>query len=136
MNGTEFIKTCTPSGGAPEETVKLDWEFVERATISVHFADGNTVRYTDSDLFDCLVGIRNEIEQYGLILCCNGSRRDCYPSRMSREMGGAQRLMLLRFGELPTIRSMVDIFESADASQIGTPEEQRIYYQEWLTSIM
>lgn len=113
----------------------LEWDFVETAVISVRLPGGEVVEASDSDLFDCLIRIRKQLERINLLLCCNGARRDCYPSRMSRDMGGAQRILKLEMGKVPSGRSMVDTFGEADPSHISTPEEQEGYYRAWLKSL-
>lgn len=94
-----------------------------------------TFSVTAGDLFDALILIRLETEKHGYLMLCNGARRDAYPSRASRQMGGGRRLYLFKNGMQAQRKDWVDIFEPAEYEQVETVAEQRVAYETWLTSL-
>ncbi|MFF9480364.1 hypothetical protein [Streptomyces sp. NPDC014733] len=135
MNGSERVKTIRISNGTPGPEALIEWSVEDVAHISVTLYDGHNVSSSAPDLFESLIDLRRDLAARDLLLCCNGARLDCYPSRMSREMGKAQKVLVLEKGKPPSARSMVDIFGEADGAKIGTPEEQESHYRDWLDSI-
>lgn len=91
--------------------------------------------YEGSDLFECLRSLRRELEKVGSRIICNGARIDCHPSRMSREMGGARNVYILRKGRQAAPDDVVDLFGDAPADRVGTVVEQETYYREWTASL-
>jgi hypothetical protein len=85
------------------------------------------------DLFECLMRIRERLEPEGYQLLCNGSRRDCWASGMSRDMSGGTRLYLLTLGRRAS-KDTVFIFDEAPPELVGTVKEQREFYERWLGS--
>jgi len=98
--------------------------------------DGYEVEYEGSDLFDCLVKARREWEKKGARILCNGSRRDVYPSGMSRQMSGGRKAYVLGIGERASSSCLVDIFEPAAPDMVATVDDQKVYYEQWIRSIM
>ena len=92
-------------------------------------------RFNGSDLFDCLIKLRSELDKLNIKLLCNGSRIDAHPSRMSRDMGGARKVYLLKIGQQGRLEDLVDIFDEASADKVSTVEEQNIYYRNWIKSL-
>jgi len=90
-------------------------------------------RFEGDDLFSALIALRRELEPSGGRLLCAGSRRDVYPSGMSRSMGSARQAYLIKLGEPATV--LVDIFDRADARDVGTIDEQSAYKTRWATSL-
>jgi hypothetical protein len=83
------------------------------------------------DLFDGLQQIRRRLEPQGWYPLCNGARIDCYPSGMSRDMGGARAVYELTIGKAGRF-PLVGLFERAPPEKVGTVAEQDSYYQRWL----
>ena len=90
---------------------------------------------TADDYFDCLLQIREIFEKTNMKILCNGARYDVYPSRMSRQMGKGIKAYAVTMGKQAMEDSLVDIFESADLVKIGTIQQQRDYYNDWLDSL-
>ena len=87
------------------------------------------------DYFDCLVQIRETFEKDGYKILCNGARYDVYPSQMSRQMGKGLKAYKLTIGKQATEKDLVDIFDPTDAARIGTVEQQKKYYDDWIKSL-
>ena len=122
-----------PDGALSEATIcystRPPWEVSLRAP----YLEGRTFRGTD--LFAALQSLRGELEGLGIIICCNGARKDAWPSSMSRDMHGAQRLYVLRKGEPGDLQSLVEIFDDASLDVVATVREQREFYDAWVDSM-
>lgn len=103
--------------------------------IESYCKDIKLTRYEGSDLFECLSKLRSQLDNIGIKLLCNGSRIDAYPSRMSRDMGGARKVYLLKLGQQGRLEDLVDIFDEAPVETIGTVSEQNRFYNKWLDSL-
>ena len=90
-------------------------------------AEGGT-RYdaTGQDLFDCLRQIRRQTDRAGILLCCNGARRNVRPSGLSSELGALGVYKLHRW-RAPLPGDLVDTFDYAAPRMIATVEEQEAY---------
>jgi len=87
-----------------------------------------------SDVFECLCRIRGRLDHEGVRLCCNGARRDVWPSGMGRDMGGGFRAYVLEIGRRASLADLVDIFDPAPIQSIATVDEQRRFSEKWLAS--
>lgn len=101
--------------------------------LTVNGGDFHERRFVGDDLFGALIALRQDLEQRGGKLLCAGARRDVYPSGMSRSMGGARQAYFIKLGEPATV--LVDIFDRADASDVGTIDEQSAYKARWAASL-
>lgn len=105
---------------------------VELQVYAKHFG---SMTFAGSDLFEALAALRLRLEQDQYLLLCNGARKDAYPSRMSREMGGGRKIYLLKQGVQGRREDLVDIFGAAAYDQVGTVAEQRSAYDAWIRSL-
>lgn len=87
------------------------------------------------DLFECMQGIRLELEKSNCLLLCNGARRDVYPSSMSRDMGGGFVAYAHSMGRSPERADIVKIVERAAADLVSTVAEQQDFYSRWTRSL-
>jgi hypothetical protein len=102
--------------------------------LEVEEPGGQRLRAEASDLFECLVKIRSDLERDGAKVLCNGARLDAYPSRMAREMGGGRKIYLMRMGEKARPEDLVNTFDEAPIEKIGSVADQRDYFLRWLQS--
>lgn len=86
------------------------------------------------DLFEALRALRAPLDRAGIRLCCNGARRDTWPSGMSRSMGGARKVYVNRPGRHARKEDLVPTLGEAPSETIGTVEEQAAAFQAWVTS--
>ncbi len=78
--------------------------------------------------FFALAKLRNKLESLNLVLLCNGSRKDVYPSGNT-----ASGTLAYVMKEGKPARELVDIFEPiANTKQVGTVVEQKNYRDSWL----
>jgi hypothetical protein len=94
------------------------------ARLRMKIADGEYWDFTADDFFKCLMNARLKLEAVGLLLCCQGARPDVFVSGMQQQMAlGRVGYVMVEKGEVP---QEVDIFASADPSEVVSVEEQRV----------
>jgi hypothetical protein len=112
---------------------------------SVRFAAGDTcivevkvdggleVRGDGPDLFEALAAARRKLEPHGVLLGCNGARRDVYPSAMLRQADMARHAYVLTMPRTASRPETVDIFAAApESSVLATVGEQREWFDRWM----
>lgn len=87
------------------------------------------------DYFECLIQLRSIFNHKDSEILCNGCRYDVYPSRMSRQMSKGLKAYVLTLGKQAKQNDIVDIFGKAEREKIGTVQQQREYYTNWLNSL-
>lgn len=87
--------------------------------------------FAGPDLFESLAMLRREAEARGDLVLCAGARRDVYPSRMARDMGGGRVAYVLRAGQPAAREDLIDIFAPAEASAVVGVDEQRRSFDTW-----
>jgi hypothetical protein len=87
------------------------------------------------DFFEALCLIRLQLEAENIIILCNGSRYDAYPSGMSRQMSNGLALYIHKLGEPSKRQDLVNIFDRADMELISSVSEQKDFYYKWLASL-
>jgi len=90
-------------------------------------ADGRRIEAIGYDLYDCLQQIRRQLDPAGILLCCNGARKNARPSGyLSDTLGGTNVYLDWRWrGGLP--RDLVELLDYAPPRKIATVEEQENY---------
>src|SRR4051794_34687740 len=120
-----------------KESKREEW-LLEWSRDLVDGRDQYTIRLTKGgqvatgvgfDMFEALVEIRRKVESEGWLIAVQGSRRDAYPSGMARDMGGGERIYVLRRGMPAKLDDLVDTLAAADPSQLATVEEQEQYWE-------
>jgi hypothetical protein len=88
-----------------------------------------------ADLFEALIGARLGLEARGVLLGCNGARRDVHPSAMQRQAGSARRAYVLLMPRTGEKLRVVDIFAAApDRSVLASVDGQRAWFESWRNS--
>ena len=116
----------------------------EPVTSRVRFAAGDVfvvevkvggdleVRGEGPDLFEALASARRSLEADGVVLACNGARRDVFPSAMQRQAAGGRYAYVLEMPRAASRPPVVDIFALApEASVLVTVDEQREWFDRW-----
>ena len=86
---------------------------------------------TGPDMFEALVRLRRQLEPDGLMVAVQGSRRDTYPSGMTRDMGGGMHVYVMRPGLRGRREDLVKTLDDAPPGQIATVDEQRAFAEAW-----
>ncbi|MFC4335329.1 hypothetical protein [Salininema proteolyticum] len=82
--------------------------------------------YSESTLWDSLISLRKDLEDFGYILCCQGSRREVQPSGMQLDMGATRDAYVFKEGALELAqKNKVDILDPVPREQAATVAEQR-----------
>jgi hypothetical protein len=115
----------------------LEWSIsLDEAWVRIVRPDDVVYEAAGANLWECLTVIRSECEPLGVRLCCNGARKDCYPSGMSVQMGGGYKVMIREMGRPVTgLHAVVKTFDPAELARVGTIKEQEQYYRSWLASL-
>src|ERR1700704_624925 len=117
----------------PVEPGEIEWSSgAAPVEMTVRSESVGVISIRDEDLFGALVQLRLQFEKTGRFLLCSAARKDAYPSRMLREMGGGRKVYLLRPGEQARKEDLVDVFEPAAFEQVCTVANQRLGYEGWL----
>ena len=128
MNKTYELKALK-SNRLISSLIKLE---KEGANIKLLFESENMkLVFIDEYPFFALVKLRNVLDELGILLLCNGARRDVYPSGSSA-IGNMAYVM--QNGH-PAIE-LVNIFEPInDFKKIASVSEQKVYRDNWIKSL-
>jgi hypothetical protein len=83
------------------------------------------------DIFWCLIELRKQVEPDGVLLCCNGARRDAGVSGMLAEMGEGRRVYLLDGVGLTERPPMVETLAPAPSDDVVSVDEQLAWLEDW-----
>jgi hypothetical protein len=85
MGERHEIKVIGPGGAQTAAvTVATDPPW----SLALELPDGSLAEARRPDLFTALIMLREQLEDTGRLLCCQGARPDVYPSGMSAQMSG------------------------------------------------
>jgi hypothetical protein len=102
-------------------------------TVSLPFAGEQ--QFIGQNLFDALNKLRLRLEEAGYLLLCNAARRDTYPSRAVRQMGGGFKVYVLHMGQQAKLSDLVDALAPAAVGDVVSVAEQKAAYEKWLRSL-
>lgn len=103
--------------------------------IEISINDKQYVNNDCNDLYESLRRIRNQLEQDGIKLMCNGAARNVRPSAMQRDMLAGELAYWLVEGQKKP--SVVNIFEGNMDIDYASGEEQEVFYKEiWKKSLI
>jgi hypothetical protein len=122
MSERRELRVIGPDGSQPVSvTVATEPPW----TLALELPDGQTAEAQAPDLFAALMTIRQQLEDAGLLVCCQGARPDVYPSGMSSQMSGGRLAYHLHAGRRSTADDLVDILDPAECKDVVTVQEQR-----------
>lgn len=98
--------------------------------------EGQKISCTSDNFFSALIGLRNELEEKGIQILCNGAAKNVYPSPMQLSMGYGRKAYKMYLGQQARNSDTVDIFEREEDLKFTNIEEQSKFYGEWIKSIM
>jgi hypothetical protein len=103
--------------------------------VEVKVSDDLDVRGEGPDLFEALASVRRDLEIYGVVLACNGSRRDVFPSPMLRQASAGRFAYELTIPRSVARPAAVDIFAPAPESAVlASVDDQRAWFDRWRES--
>lgn len=96
----------------------------------------NVIYFSKGDnIFDSIVELRKKLESKDIYLLCNASVVNIYPSPMQKDFGGTKAYKL-QMGKQALLADVVDIFDYNSELKIGSVEEQKKFYENWLKSLV
>lgn len=132
MATPQVLAVLLPDGRSENWSIELE-------TVSPHDSYLMTLEASDGrrwtseapDVFGCLLDVRAQVEPDGVLLCCNGARRDAWASGMQRDMGQG-RVVYLHEGIDPgQFPPMVETLDPAPPDTVATVAEQRAWFESW-----
>jgi len=98
-----------------------------------YYLDDVVIEIVDNRPFDCLVKLRRALLKRNLLLMCEGSRIDVYPSGASFSTLIAYKVTM---GKVAEVKDKVNIFDpTSDLDMIGSDVEQKDYRERWINSL-
>ena len=133
MNKEETIRALLPS----EENINCIIRYTDTSPWKMSMDCGNNGVFQSEgeDLFEAFIEIRAQLRDKEIFLLCNGSRRNIYPSPMLRQSNGGKKAYLLRLGVPARREDIVNIFYPTERNDIDTIENQKNFYDQWLSSL-
>jgi hypothetical protein len=121
-------------GNDHEVAVFTEEQTSDSCTLSCEYG-GKTISAKANDFFEALCVIRRELEKEGLIPFCYGASLNVYPSAMSRQMGAGKVAYKMEMGKHAQRTDIVRSFEQGPDIVPSTVDEQRSFFNEWITSL-
>lgn len=78
------------------------------------------------DVLECFLGLRQRLEERGILLCCMGARPDVWGSGMLQQFSDGRQAYYHRDDGPVGENDVVDIFAPTDAADVVTVEQQRV----------
>ncbi|WP_155371483.1 hypothetical protein [Catellatospora vulcania] len=128
MDEPEWLAVRMADGSSA--TWRVEYEFDDDCRLSLIDPRGHRYDAGGQDLYDCLKQIRRRTDGAGILLCCNGARRNTRPSGFMSQHTGASsiyRVYRWRSGVPPC--DLVYIFGYAPPRAIVTVEEQEAHLE-------
>ncbi|GAB3119345.1 hypothetical protein GCM10027160_33200 [Streptomyces calidiresistens] len=121
----ERIVSTTVGRTGIEEVITLEIREGPPSGITAYREGRPGVEYTADDLTLCLLGLRRELEREGLLLCCQGARRDAVTSGSLKQMTNGWYVYIANPESGTVNPEPVDILAPADPIEVATCDEQR-----------
>jgi len=119
--------------GEQRYSVQIAALAAERCSVTLESEHWPDLQSSGFDLFEAFAGVRASLELLGVVLECNGSRIDVYPSPMLRQATRGRSAYVLSLPRSENKPEVVDIFAAASSgSRFGTVTEQRAWFEAWL----
>lgn len=115
------------------EIQKLDLLCDSQAiSITIKPEDNKEKTYTDSDFYKCFSLLRKDNPH--LTFYCKGAKLNVHPSSMSSQMSLGLKAYEFVNGKKPSLDDLVFIFDYEERDLTSNPDEQRLFYLNWMTS--
>src|SRR5687767_13231094 len=117
------LATCGNSG--PGIDVELMILSENPAVLQVKIGSSAVRDFSGVDLFECLLAVRVELESQGLLLCCQGARKNVSPSGMTRQMSNGRLAYVLPAKGAVSDDDLVDVFAPAACVDVASIDDQK-----------
>jgi hypothetical protein len=131
-----WTATTVPALRGDEQlTASLRYAAGDVCVVEVEIDGSLAARGEGPDLFEALAAARRILEAHDVLLACNGSRRNVFPSPMLRQAASGRRAYVLALPRSDAKPPTVDIFDPApDLSTVVTVDEERAWFDQWRPS--
>jgi hypothetical protein len=120
--------------GAPV-TTGIRFAAGDECVVEAAIGDDLRLRGEGPDLFEALASVRRDLERHDVVLACNGSRRDVFPSQMLRQASAGRFAYVLTIPRSAVRPETVDIFAPAPGSAaLASVTDQRAWFDRWTRS--
>jgi hypothetical protein len=128
----EVVVPAVGTGGT--EMVRVRFAPDEPCVVEVIGAD-LSLRGEGLDLFEALASVRCDLAARGMVIACNGSRKDVFPSQMLRQASCGRFAYVLTIPRSASRPETVDIFAvPPESAELVSVEEQREWFERWQRS--
>ena len=132
-NNMEILEINIINNGKIEKNKLFLSEIEDEINLKIEIE--RTIYFSKSDnIFDSIVELRKKLESKDIYLLCNASVVNIYPSPMQKDFGGTKAYKL-QMGKQAVLADVVDIFDYNSELKIGSVEEQKKFYENWLESL-
>ena len=130
----EEVTVPAMRAGAPV-TSNIRFSVGDECVVEAAVGDDLRPRGEGPDLFEALASVRRDLERYDVVLACNGSRQDVFPSQMQRQASAGRSAYVLTIPRSAVRPEMVDIFAPAPGSAVlASVADQRAWFDRWTRS--
>ena len=132
-NNMEILEINIINNGKIEKNKLFLSEIEDEINLKIEIE--RTIYFSKSgNIFDSIVELRKKLESKDIYLLCNASVVNIYPSPMQKDFGGTKAYKL-QMGKQAVLADVVDIFDYNSELKIGSVEEQKKFYENWLESL-
>ena len=133
-NNMEIFEINIINNGKIEKNKLFLLEIEDEINLKIEIK--NVIYFSKGDnIFDSIVELRKKLESKDIYLLCNASVVNIYPSPMQKDFGGTKAYKL-QMGKQAVLADVVDIFDYNSELKIGSVEEQKKFYENWLKSLV
>lgn len=125
--------SCVQKGEEKSSLIELE-EKTDAVEINFYL-DAMSIRKEGDNFFETLIELRKELEKMDIQMLCKGCSRNVYPSGMLLSMGAGRKAYTLTLGETAMMSSLVDIFAPCSLEEYGTIEQQKFFFESWISSL-
>jgi len=101
-------------------------------SVTLMAGDSRSWAAESTDLFDCLLKVRRELDAGNIKLGCMGCREDTWASGMMRDMGQGLSVYLLKDAVEGQRPPQAGTFNPSPVADTVTVHEQMAWHQSWL----
>nr|WP_166224997.1 hypothetical protein [Pseudomonas atagonensis] len=103
----------------------------EEISIVLVFESGYGGTYYGRDFYKCFASLRSD--NPFITFYCKGAKINVHPSSMSSQMSLGLKAYELVAGREPGLGDLVFIFDYEEEGLANNPDEQRLFYMDWVS---